>query len=415
MFHDVANQVVPLAGDNFTPEKRTPWGGYEIGRLKGAEGHQLIGEDWQVSAHPLFPSMALVTVDGQARSVSLPELVAQHPIDILGAQTANRFNNEFPFLVKLLNSGSWNRPKAQLQSVFAQIDASIARDMCQRLGVNQLSEMFVWNNHDLYRSMRILINEFSSQSAWMLQLKSIFQSMVNKNLSIQIHPSSDYSGLKEGQHSKTEAWYIVDAEDGAGLYLGLKAGVSEDMLRGALEAGNDITDMLNFHPVSPGDTVFIPSGTIHAIGAGVTLIEPQETSATTYRVYDWNREPKRELRVDDTLAVVDWHAPRGAALISALSREATPVAGKDGLNVLVDEDEFSLYKLNLMSGQSYSGDTNDAVQSITVLNASAKIQFGEGQSVVVKPAHSIVIPASVGTYEIESLQGDSDVLITTVR
>ena len=127
-------------------------------------------------------------------------------------------------------------------------------------------------------------------------------------LSIQVHPSDDYALANEGQYGKTEMWYILQAEESAFLYLGLNRTVTAEEFACAIE-NNTVCDLLNKVPVRAGETYFIPSGTIHAIGAGVTLYEVQQNSSLTYRVYDFDRTDaqgnKRPLHVEKAKAVAN--------------------------------------------------------------------------------------------------------------
>ena len=125
-------------------------------------------------------------------------------------------------------------------------------------------------------------------------------------LSVQVHPSDAYALENEGQFGKTEMWYVVDAEEGAGLYMGLERVCERDEFAAAVADGT-VEDLLSFKQVRPGDVYFIPSGTIHAIGAGVVIFEIQQNSTLTYRLYDYMRRDKdgnlRELHVDKAMKV----------------------------------------------------------------------------------------------------------------
>ena len=122
-------------------------------------------------------------------------------------------------------------------------------------------------------------------------------------LSVQIHPDDDFAVKLEGKgnRGKTECWYVLDAKDDAKLVYGLKEGLSKDELRSAIEK-NELEKYLNFVPVKKGDFIFIPAGTVHAIGAGLRLMEVQQSCDLTYRFYDWGRG--REIHVEKALAVV---------------------------------------------------------------------------------------------------------------
>ena len=126
------------------------------------------------------------------------------------------------------------------------------------------------------------------------------------DLSVQVHPSDDYALQNENSFGKTEMWYVVEAEEGAGLYVGFKRAVTKEEYEQAIK-DNTLTQLLNFYEVKPGDAYFIPSGTIHAIGAGCLISEIQQNSNLTYRVYDYGRTDKngkqRELHVEKALKV----------------------------------------------------------------------------------------------------------------
>ena len=128
-----------------------------------------------------------------------------------------------------------------------------------------------------------------------------------QNLSVQVHPSDDYALKYEGSFGKTEMWYIVEANDSAGIYLGFSKEVTKDEVKRAIET-NTLCDLLQFYPVKAGECYFIPAGTVHAIGAGCLIFEIQQNSNLTYRVYDFGRVGHdgrpRELHVDRALDVM---------------------------------------------------------------------------------------------------------------
>ena len=129
-----------------------------------------------------------------------------------------------------------------------------------------------------------------------------------QDLSVQVHPSDAYALEHENSFGKTEMWYIVEAEQGAGIYLGFKKDVTQEEYKNAI-ASNTLTELLNFFEVKAGDCYFIPSGTIHAIGTGCLICEIQQNSNLTYRVYDYGRRDKngnlRELHVEKALKVTN--------------------------------------------------------------------------------------------------------------
>ena len=130
-----------------------------------------------------------------------------------------------------------------------------------------------------------------------------------ENLSVQVHPNDDYALKYENSFGKSEMWHIISADEGSGLYVGLNNNYSRDDIEKALNEGT-IIDKLNFFKVKSGDTFIINPGTIHAIGKGVRLIEIQQNSNLTYRLYDYNRVDQngnhRELHIDKALEVIDY-------------------------------------------------------------------------------------------------------------
>ncbi|MBR5964517.1 MAG: class I mannose-6-phosphate isomerase [Treponema sp.] len=122
-------------------------------------------------------------------------------------------------------------------------------------------------------------------------------------LSVQVHPDDETAALLEGAGNvgKTECWYVLSAKPGAKLVYGLKQDVSREALQKALEGGA-LEPCLNQVEVHAGDFIFIPSGTVHAIGAGLRLMEVQQSCDITYRLYDWGRP--REIHVQKGLASV---------------------------------------------------------------------------------------------------------------
>ena len=150
---------------------------------------------------------------------------------------------------------------------------------------------------------------FTELADFPLLIKFIFP---NDKLSIQVHPDDAYASVHEktaGGRGKTEMWYVVSAEPGASLLLGLKAGVTRESFLRALEE-HELEDLLQRHSVQAGETYFVPARTPHTIGPGMVIYEIQEYSDLTYRVYDYGRlgadGKPRELHVDKALEVVNF-------------------------------------------------------------------------------------------------------------
>ena len=112
----------------------------------------------------------------------------------------------------------------------------------------------------------------------------------NDWLSVQVHPNDEQARQMEGpdQFGKTEAWHILEAVDGAQLIAGVKEGTTAEALAAAIRNGT-IIDRVQYHAAHTGDTIFMPAGTLHALGPGFLVYEVQQTSNITYRIFDWNR------------------------------------------------------------------------------------------------------------------------------
>jgi mannose-6-phosphate isomerase len=130
-----------------------------------------------------------------------------------------------------------------------------------------------------------------------LLVKYIF---TREKLSIQVHPDDEQARARGLAQGKSECWYILDAEPGATLALGLKSKIGAEQLRAAALDGT-IEELMDWKPVQAGDFFFVPAGTVHAIGAGLSLLEFQQNADVTYRLYDYGRP--RELHLDDAIAV----------------------------------------------------------------------------------------------------------------
>jgi len=138
---------------------------------------------------------------------------------------------------------------------------------------------------------------FEGESDLPLLAKYIFTS---ERLSVQVHPDDEQARARGLPHGKTECWYILDAEPGATLGLGFQRELSREELRRSALDGS-IVDLMNWYPIIAGDFFFVPAGTVHAIGGGISLLEFQQNSDVTYRLYDYGRP--RELHLDDGVSV----------------------------------------------------------------------------------------------------------------
>jgi mannose-6-phosphate isomerase len=129
-------------------------------------------------------------------------------------------------------------------------------------------------------------------------------------LSVQVHPDEmAVQSLWPGEGSKTEAWFVLAVAPGSRIYAGLRPGMKDGLLREALAQGH-VADCLHQFEPQPGDCVFLPAGTVHAVGGGVLMAEVQQTSDATFRLFDWNRRDaqgkSRPLHVEESLGCIHW-------------------------------------------------------------------------------------------------------------
>ena len=181
-----------------------------------------------------------------------------------------------------------------------------------------------------------------------------------QNLSVQVHPSDEYALQNENSFGKTEMWYIVEAEEGAGIYLGFNRTVTKEEYERAIKE-NRLTELLNFYEVKAGDCYFIPSGTIHALGKGCLICEIQQNSNLTYRVYDYGRKDKngkeRELHIDKALRVTNLEKFTPIAFSDCLGKSEYFTVQKFAVDgeLALRTDERSFACVTCVSGSGYIG------------------------------------------------------------
>ncbi len=225
------------------------------------------------------------------------------------------------------------------------------------------------------------------------------------NLSIQVHPDDAYAMEKANSLGKTEMWYIIDAKPDAKLVYGLKPGCTTETLREAIKNGT-VEEQLNFVSVKKGDVFFIPSGLVHAIGAGILLAEIQQNSNITYRVYDYNRLGKdgkpRELHVEDALNVI---VNRSEAEIDKIRFSAN--AKND--NLLASCEFFNVEKFFIDKPCKFSTNA-ESFNSILCLDGVGEIEY-QGEKFSLCKGDSYFVPAGIGAY---SVSGNVEIIVSRI-
>ncbi|MDR3292669.1 MAG: class I mannose-6-phosphate isomerase [Clostridiales bacterium] len=226
------------------------------------------------------------------------------------------------------------------------------------------------------------------------------------NLSVQVHPSDAYALINENSFGKTEVWYILEAEEGAGLYLGFNKNTDRNEVAERI-ANNTLTEILNFVPVTAGEAYFVSAGTVHAIGRGITLAEIQQNSNLTYRVYDFGRVGKdgkpRELHVEKALRVMNYKKKTAFAA-------AYPYVDFGGYKKKVVADDKYFYT------EAYSTDgtcplfNRDSFLCITSIGGAAELLY-DGGKVSFSKGQSVFLPAE---FEV-TVEGKTEFLATMLR
>lgn len=247
------------------------------------------------------------------------------------------------------------------------------------------------------KTLRELIESYSAEIMGYEAPKDRFPLLLKyldcqRVLSVQVHPDDAYGAtMPVPDRGKTEAWYVIDAEPGAKIYAGLLPGVSKAQLSAAIESGTTESCLHAFEPKA-GDCVFIPAGTVHALGAGLLIAEIQQASDCTFRLFDWNRVDQdgkpRALHIQQALEVIDFEA--GPA--SAVRREAL-VSDESGWRTLVDCDKFQLRESSgVEKPQSLMLDDSGPV-ILTIPIGSAQLSWGS-ESITLERATTLLIPAA---------------------
>ncbi len=215
----------------------------------------------------------------------------------------------------------------------------------------------------------------------------------NEDLSIQVHPDDVAAARVSGGRSlgKTEAWWILDARPGSVLYLGLAPGATLDDLAAAIRSGTGAAHLMRRVPAHRNTLIFLPAGTVHALGAGILVYEIQQPSTITYRLDDWGRVDAggrpRELHVEQGLAVAD----------VSLRPELLPVVDRSSAagrrQLLITCRYFALERIALVAGEDVALTAEQSPQTITVLSGTIEVT-ADGRTVAIHAGQTVVLLAA---------------------
>ena len=220
-----------------------------------------------------------------------------------------------------------------------------------------------------------------------LLLKFLFP---NEKLSVQVHPD-DEAALRVGQPcGKTECWYVVHANPGAQVALGLKPRVTKAQFEEAIHR-NAAEDLLNWIDVFAGDMIYVAGGTVHTLGPGAIIVETQQQSDTTYRLYDYGRP--RELHLRDGLTVLNESARSGKV---ARSSAASPT--EKGSSRLITSPCFVVDRFSLQQAHAFA--TGPSVEILVAMDGFGIVETEVSEPVTFAKGDAVVIPASVSKFTV---------------
>jgi mannose-6-phosphate isomerase len=219
----------------------------------------------------------------------------------------------------------------------------------------------------------------------------------NMDLSVQVHPEDTYAKVHEnGELGKTECWYILDCKEGAEMIFGHKAKTKEELVEYINEG--KWSELLNRVKIKPGDFFYVPSGTIHALCEGTLVLETQQSSDTTYRLYDYNRRDAggnlRELHLENAIDVTTVPHQNDGVTPKVDVRENVTIS------VFVESEFFSVYKWDVSGKSKFP--FYDQYLLVSVIKGKGTLVHNGEQYSLNKGAH-LIIPAGLGEFEIDGV------------
>jgi mannose-6-phosphate isomerase len=216
-------------------------------------------------------------------------------------------------------------------------------------------------------------------------------------LSVQVHPGDAYAREHAGEQGKTEMWYVLHADPEACLIAGLEPGVTKEEFARALAGGNPAA-LLHRASVRTGDSIFIPAGRIHAIMPGLLILEIQQNSDTTYRLYDWDRlgldGKPRALHVEQAMAVTDWqdYAPE-PGIVRAMDE------GHNRVTVLAECPYFIVEKYDLAEARPFPADAG-SFRIVNVVAGAGTLHWSHGVEPLAA-GDTLLLPAALAAWTLE--------------
>ncbi|MDR0874103.1 MAG: class I mannose-6-phosphate isomerase [Prevotellaceae bacterium] len=216
----------------------------------------------------------------------------------------------------------------------------------------------------------------------------------NDDLSIQVHPDNDLALKRHYSYGKTEIWYVLDAEPDAKLISGFAKPISKEEYLKHLE-NNTLSEVMKWHNVSKGDVFYIPAGKVHAIGKGNVILEIQQTSDVTYRIYDYNRTDSkgntRELHTELALDAINFDFSENDKTLYGSKKNAE--------NEIIRTPFFNINQLKIDRPLARDYYELDSFVILICTNGSAKIHCPDGEETITK-GETVLIPAELTDIEL---------------
>ena len=228
-----------------------------------------------------------------------------------------------------------------------------------------------------------------------------------KPLSIQVHPDDDFAMSVEKEYGKNEMWYIMDCDEDAFVYCGFKEDITKEEIKTRIE-NHTITDVLNKIYVKKGDAIYIPAGTVHAIGSGILICEIQQSSNSTYRLYDYDRKDKdgnlRELHIEKALQVINTN--KYEPFISKYSEEKNDGYSK---KTVCSCKYFQVFVYDVKDDVEFYVD-RASFNALVFLDGFGIVSNGEVE-IVFKKGDTFFLPAGIGNVKV---QGECKFIVANV-
>ncbi len=294
-----------------------------------------------------------------------------------GQRLKTLYNKEYPDL-KLNYGESW-----ELSPVHGSMSL-VTNGMLKGNTIGELVEIYMG---DLLGEQ--VFNEYGANFPLLIKLIDAADS-----LSVQVHPDDNMANELHGANGKSEMWYVLHAEEGAEIVSGLKPNVTKLHFASAMDSG-EVVGLLNSYSVLPDDFFYIPAGTVHAIGKNIVLLEVQQASDITYRIYDWDRidsngQP-RELHKQQALEAIDFNSKGNGKL------RITPISNQS--QNLLKCKYFNINRLNLTVPFEIDRYTFDSFALYFCVDGSFKLIYQEGE-VNVGTGELVLVPAEIKAFSI---------------